>query len=315
MGSVGSAIGSAVSGIGGALFGSDPEVSTQRTPTMTKEQMEYIKKLSSLLTGQLGKGVEPYSGQISPGASPLQSQLFDMLEGRQTGLVDILDQTGHGLLEQGQQPYDQAGAREYWQQAFVDPAKRTFFEDTLPGLDERYAGMGAMSGSGFERAIAQAAGRMDTNLGATLADILFQDKGRHDELGLMRTELGMGALGRGTTELDPLMQAGGLQRLIEEGHLGEEFQKWLMSQPYANPWLQQAGLPLGVSPYQVSHVAQEGSPGLLGSMMPGIGAGIGQGMGDWIGGMFGEEETSGVSAGSTLNQSRYSMPWNFAGGL
>jgi len=351
MGGIGSAIGGLASGAAGALLGggggSDPSVQTGQQPTMTPQQRRLLDLLSKQAATGIEEGVDPYPGTRTPEASPLQEQLFGRLEDRQLSVMDQLDDwaTGmmdydpgaaegllgrgmqgdvaQGLMERGQQMLQQSPqtmtpdeAREYWQQSFVEPARQQFHEETLPSLDERYAGMGAMSGSGFEKAIADAAGRMDTQLGSQLGQIMYgqreqemgrqlqrdlqeqqmggqllgmgldtgtslgqmllQDRSRHDQLGLQQQQLGLGGMDRAFQQFAPLMQAGQMQRGIEQQQLEEDYQDWQTTQGWGNPWLQVAQVPLQGQAFQNYATAQQGSPGLLGSMMPGIGQGIGQ---------------------------------------
>lgn len=281
MGSIGGAIaGGLASGAAGALFGggggggSDPSVQTGQQPTMTPQQRRLLDLLSRQAATGIEEGVDPYPGTRTPEASPLQEQLFGRLEDRQLSVMDQLDDWATGMMEP--EAYDPTAAREHWQQSFVEPARQQFHEETLPGLDERYAGMGAMSGSGFEKAIADAAGRMDTQLGSQLAQLMYQDRGRHDQLGLQQQQLGLGGMDRAFQQISPLMQGGEMQRGIEQQQLEEDYQDWQMTQGWANPWLQVAQVPLQAQAFQNYATAQQGSPGLLGSMMPGIGQGIGR---------------------------------------
>ena len=281
MGSIGGAIaGGLASGAAGALLGggggggSSPSVQTGQQPTMTPQQRRLLDLISRQAATGIEEGVDPYPGTRTPEASPLQEQLFGRLEDRQLSVMDQLDDWATGMMEP--EAYDPTAAREHWQQSFVEPARQQFHEETLPGLDERYAGMGAMSGSGFEKAIADAAGRMDTQLGSQLAQLMYQDRGRHDQLGLQQQQLGLGGMDRAFQQFSPLMQAGQMQRGIEQQQLEEDYQDWRMTQGWGNPWLQVAQVPLQAQPFQNYAIAQQGSPGLLGSMMPGIGQGIGQ---------------------------------------
>lgn len=267
-------IGDAISGVGDVLFGSEKEVSTQKTPRLTPEQMELLKKLSSQVSGQVGKGIDPYSGELSAGPSKLQDTLFSILEGRQPGLINALTNYGQEQLTQDE-TYDQGAAKEYWQQSFVEPAKQQFWDDTIPQLQEQFAGQGALSSGGFNRAVADAAADMNTQLGGKLGEILYQGKQDFANRQLQERQVGLSTLDRALNEMNALMQTGQTQRGIEQGGLDAELQKWQMSQPYNNPWLGHAGTALGVNPYQINTVATGGGGGLMGGLMPGVGVGIG----------------------------------------
>jgi hypothetical protein len=273
-------MGGIVKGIGSALFGSGSDVETMQTERLLPSQINLLNQLSTLLGGQLGAGVEPYPGQMYAGESPLQSQLFSYLGGapetartlQQTGLQFLTDQT----------PYDYGAERQYWEQAFAQPTREAFYEETVPQLQEMFAGQGALSSSGFNRALAREAQRMETGLGGQLADVLYQGQQSYLNRQLQQRGLGLSALDRALAEANALMQGGTLQRQLQQLPLTEQYEKWGMSQPYANPWLPQLGVALGVSPYQTDTVVQQGSPGLLDSLA----RGLGQGLGSKLGGIF-----------------------------
>jgi hypothetical protein len=264
-------------GIADALFGSDNDIETRRTERLLPSQIRLLEKLSTLLGEQLGVGVEPYPGQMYAGESPLQSQLFSYLSGapetartlQKTGLQFLTDQT----------PYDYEAERQYWEQAFVQPTREAFYEETVPQLQEMFAGQGALSSSGFNRALAREAQRMETSLGGQLADVLYRGQQSYLDRQLQQQGLGLSALDRALAEANALIQGGTLQQQLQQAPLTEQYQKWGMSQPYANPWLPLLGPALQVSPYQIDTVVQPASTGLLGAVAPGFGLGFGSALG------------------------------------
>jgi hypothetical protein len=253
--------------------------------------MELLKKLTEQVSGQIGQGVEPYPGQVAAGASPLQSTLFSMLEGRQPGLVDELTGWGQQAVTQDE-TYDQGAAKDYWQESFVEPTRRNFWDETMPQLREKFAGQGALSSGGFNRAVADAASDMEMKLGGKLGEILYRGRQDFQDRQLQERNVGLSTLDRALNEMNALMQSGQTQRGIEQGGLDAELQKWQMSRPYNNPWLQQAETALRISPYQIDTITKGGGSGILGSMMPGIGYGMGRN----VSGMFGGGGTMGPAS-------------------
>lgn len=106
---------------------------------------------------------------------------------------------------------DQGPARQYWEQSIVEPARQEFRQETLPELREQFAGQGALSSSGFNRAVADAAANMNTQLGAKLGDIMQQERQAYLDRELQRE----------SQELKQQIQKGqmGLQR---QGQMAEQ---------------------------------------------------------------------------------------------
>lgn len=62
--------------------------------------------------------------------------------------------------------------------AFEAPYKRQFEEETIPGLSERFAGLGALSSSGFQQALGQAGAGLSENLAALRGGLQNQAAGQ-----------------------------------------------------------------------------------------------------------------------------------------
>lgn len=109
----------------------------KKIPTMTKEQQALLNQMTQMLgpQGQLGQGYQ--------GALGLQQQLMD--------------------------PSSEAVNQ------FAAPYMQQFEQQTIPGLAERFAGMGAMGGglssSGFGQSLSSAAGNLQTQLAALKAGL------------------------------------------------------------------------------------------------------------------------------------------------
>jgi hypothetical protein len=130
---VGGGPGAAIGGGLGALmgfFGGDKKDKMKKVSTMTKGQQALLSQLEQMLgpQGQMGQGYQ--------GALGLQNQLMD--------------------------PSSQAV------QQFSQPYMNQFEQQTVPGLAERFAGMGAnggaLSSSGFGQALGAAGGNLQSNL-------------------------------------------------------------------------------------------------------------------------------------------------------
>lgn len=105
----------------------------KKVPTMTKQQTQLLNQMISMMGGQGGLG------QGMQGGIDLQRQLMD--------------------------PSSEAV------QQFSQPYINQFEQQTVPGLAERFAGMGAMGGGLSSSGFGQALGGAGANLQATLAQL------------------------------------------------------------------------------------------------------------------------------------------------
>lgn len=117
------------------LMGTPPE--TKQLPTMNKEQQRLLSQVMQMLNPQGGLG-----------------------QGMGEG-IDLQRQ----LMDPSSQAVDQ----------FAQPYMNQFNQQTIPGLSERFAGMGAMGGglssSGFGQALGAAGGNLQTQLAALKAGL------------------------------------------------------------------------------------------------------------------------------------------------
>jgi hypothetical protein len=120
---------------------------------------------------------------LSPGQTGLHQQLLDALSGRGGGAFGGMADYYRDLLG-GNQTYD----------AMAAPEMRQFREETVPGLAEQFAGLGAGGsfGSSFKSAQAQA--------GASLAERLAALRAQ------LRQQGAQGMMGMGQQSLSPFMQ-------------------------------------------------------------------------------------------------------------
>lgn len=177
---------------------------------------------------------------------------------------------------------------------------RQYNEQIIPGLSERFSGLGALNSSAFQQASAQA--------GASLAERLA---GLRGQFGQEQQQLNLQQQGMGLNAANMAMGYGQLpyQRNIERANIAQGLMgQSLIPQQYQNVYdqqalqrqMQQRSAVLGTSPYSYMNIMPGTKrTGALASMMPGlatgVGAGIGAaagnailpGIGGWLGGMLG----------------------------
>jgi len=109
-----------------------------------------MPKLSELLFGK--KEVE----KQMPTMTPQQEALLNMLVGGMEGATPEMFQYLQGLLSGDEGAYSK----------FAAPYMRQFEEEIVPGIAERFGGMGAQSSSGFQQALGKAGAGLQENLAA-----------------------------------------------------------------------------------------------------------------------------------------------------
>jgi len=308
---------------GGGGGGGSSGLDVQQYSTLTDQQRSLLDQLTSRLSGQLGQGVSPYGGQMVAPLSGLQQQGMGYYGGiapiAQQG-ADIFGRAlssydpaqGQGYLSRAAPAmassladYDPTSAREYWQQSFVNPAMQNYRQNVMPQLLERYAGQ--TGAGGMKKAIAGSGEDLATSLNAQLANILYSGQQAQKDRQLQAAGLSAnmaqvpgllaqqgGQLGgMGMDLMSNVMGAGQLQQTQAQNVLSWDYQKWLQSQAYNNPWLSQMPLALGIPAFENVGTASQASPSfmqstgfpLLGSFMS---SGVGQNMmGSMLGGLFG----------------------------
>lgn len=122
-------------------------------PLLSPEQLEGLNNLFGAINPQIG-GIFGGMGQ-----DITQNQQF---------------QQGAGTLSSLLQDFDPAATTQAFQQSVADPARQAFQEQTVPGIAERFAGVGATNSSGFNRALLNEAGNLESSLAGTLSQALLQ---------------------------------------------------------------------------------------------------------------------------------------------
>lgn len=246
-----------------------------KVQVMTPDQMNLLNSATNKVTLGLGQGVPQYQGQITPGATQNQMSAFSRVGGlfgpNQLGEAN---QTATLQALSGQPAFtvDPAQREQYYQQSVVNPAMAQF-NDTLRGVDARYGDTWASDSGAHRAAVNDAATRLSTNLGAIRGDLVNRDV----QAGYGAMESGanrmMGALGanyladaNARQNIGLQSALGGEQRAIDAQFRGEDYNKWLSAQDWANPWWGQFQSVMGAAPYAVGQ-----KQGIGGALMGGIG--------------------------------------------
>lgn len=252
-------------------------------PEFTRAQRGLVDQLTKLISGQLGTGVEAYGGPLVAQPTELLQKLFG-----QTGNVMDMLQTGEGYFEPAaasgdvltslMQPFDKAGAEDYWTKAFVNPAMDVYQKEVLPQILESFGARNALSSSGMGTALAKSGETLTTNLGAKLADILYQSEQAQKGYQLQAAGQAQNLAQLPGGVLQGMLAPAGQEYNIEQALTTEPYSKWSTEQPYANPWLQYLGGGALTTPGGISTTS--GGGGILDTLL-GIG---GSALGGYLGG-------------------------------
>lgn len=210
-------------------------------------------------------GVPAYQGGFTAPLDSLYGQARSLAQSLFGGSAQQLrGQTNSALSNvlSGRPSYqvDPQTTANYFQQAVVNPALRTYDRDIKPRINEAFntAGNGVFSSRQSE-AQGQYLSDMQTGFGQQLATLQQQNQGLQAQLNEGAATRQLQGIGQASQYGNqPLIQAGLLEQLgspfQNQAQLGinAQFQEWLRTQPYNNPYLQlglQASSVNAVSPY------------------------------------------------------------------
>lgn len=251
---------------------------------MTPGQNNILESQTRLLNRQwqgaeAGRGIDPYSGQIAPGATGNQMAAFNAaggLLGRNPIHENAQGATIRALSGQPAFTVDPAAREQYYRRSVENPA-RASFNDTLRNVDARYGDRWSLDAGAHKANVYDAVSDFETGLAGIRGDLLYQDEMAQRQSQENAANRSIGAVGAGfgfdanqRANLGTVAGLGGAERSIEGQQLGEDYNKWLMSQPWANPWLGYTGQVMSAQPFQV---AQE--KGVFGSLLGGAGSLLG----------------------------------------
>jgi hypothetical protein len=218
-------------------------------PTLTAGQSSLLDQFVNLLSGEVGKGIEPYPGEMIPGEDPLQTKAFEAFgapSDRYSSMIEsAISRAVSGEPAYKSSPEDIA--------AYFDlleaPARANFERVGLRGIQEQFAGRGQEIGGGLIDASLGATGEFEQGLLAQRAafargDLDAERASREAAYGRLLP----GAELAGVEQFrvpSVLAGAGAERRGIATELASEGVWDWLTSQPYANPWLGFAPLALG----------------------------------------------------------------------
>ncbi len=289
-----------------AFFGTSPG-KFGNVSLLDPGQRALFDQLTTMAQGQVGQPGPVFPGQRVAAQDPLEQQGLQAFGGLLGNQQAFDPSQSLGFLQQAQGPlqsvladFDPTATRARFQEQFVAPAREAF-GDIQTDILERAAGRGAADSGFLNTALAKAGGRLSTQLGSQLANMLFQTEqaqrnrqlagiGQLGNLSMLPGAIAgqqAGVAGQQAGLAGQAIQAGRGQRAFGQEQINAEMQKFLESQAINNPALRSL-IPsiLGTQTQQPFY--QPGSQGLGSVLGPVAGQFLGsQGFANLLGGFGG----------------------------
>ena len=268
------------------------------------QTQQYMKQAQQATQGlptyqQYAQGLmNPQAGSQMAGLNQYSQGLMNPQAGSQLA----------GLQQYSQDLMNPSGASY---QAFAAPMMKQYQQEIVPGMAERFSGLGAQSSSAFNQSMAQGGTDLAERLATLKANLGMQGA----QLGQQNIGLGMQGAQLGQQNVGLGLQGGqfglqGMQMGLQGAELGmkgsgqmnqmAQSRFGMAAAPYEYN-MQRASQLLGTPQfayYQKPQKGQSATAGFFGGMSGGIGRGIGTGIGAAIGGAFGGPP--GAVAGATI---------------
>jgi hypothetical protein len=203
-----------------------------------------------------GPGIEPYPGTRIPEVpGSLQEYLTRAGQYGESPMYKTGESTLSRILS-GEPSFDTdlGKAEEYWDKAFYQPAKNRYQREMIPQLRENFAGFGGFRSSGREEAERRSLTDFLTNIEGQRAGLLWnelqagrgaQESALERALQAVPTSMDYGAM-----PLNMMRDAGQLQYQLEQAPLEEQYQNWLVSQPWNSPYMEMGQAMMGAPAFE-----------------------------------------------------------------
>jgi len=200
-----------------------------------------FQNIAGLVAGQIGRGIDPYLGPLVPGASPMQERAFSLGSMFGQGADGMARRSALTDLASGR-PAFSASPGEYervYTEGIEAPTMRMWESRIIPTILQQYGAAGP-SGAVID-ALGESGGDLASQLAGQRAEYRFLGQQRMEEALESAAGRRLGAtqqmLADELSGIDVASMLGETQRGIQSEQLASEYQRWEMSQPWANPWL------------------------------------------------------------------------------
>lgn len=281
--------------IGKALFGSKPKMEQQSI--LTPEQTALVNNWSKYLNSQIGKGVAPYSGEEYAGSNPYFENYLNYTNPLQGNISSALTKALSGNPAYQISPET---TNQIFNARVKAPAEQNWETNIIPKIEEQFAGAGALSSSGLNRALAESGRKMNTDLYSTYGNMLNNATNENASLYNSAANRALTGAGQATninnSIFGNILRQATTEQGLQQQPLTEAYNKWQSAQPYNNPLLSALR---GVNPLTPTfrNVMTGGSSGILGSAIGAAGNVLGGylGGGGSLSGLFGGGSSGSVN--------------------
>jgi hypothetical protein len=212
--------------------GNDAQSANQQTLT---------DQISNQAIHGLSTQLPTYDGPGVPGVNQTQQNVFDAAQGLQNRGIN----TQPAIQQQLNAGADPAAVQEYYRNAVELPSQQGF-RDTMNMIGERYGSNYGQSG-GMLRQMGGAANDYQTNLSGQLADLQFNERNAAFDRNNQGIQNAFGEMQAFNQNLGTQSALGAEQRGIQGQENAGEHAIWQAAQPWANPYLDMAGMALNTN--------------------------------------------------------------------
>ncbi|KKN77704.1 hypothetical protein LCGC14_0358300 [marine sediment metagenome] len=241
-----------------SIFGGSTEAETTQTSTLTPEQEQLLRQLTSQQQGLIGARGEQFGGNITPQAGQLSQQLF-------AGAPGLIGQSQQALGQLGQ-PLT-AQALQQGSQPFLQSLLGQFQGQVVPQIASQFGALDSARSSGLGQAI----GRQASQLPGLAQQQFLNQRNTGLQQGFQGLQAGAGLAG----------QQDFLNQLFSQG----QFQNFLLGRQGANIQSQNLGTALGTRGFENIVTPGTQTQGIFGPLAGAfLGTEFGAGA---LGGLFG----------------------------
>lgn len=263
------------------IFGEAPDISSQ--PTLSPEQQQLMKLLMQTLMPSIGTPTTDDQGNVTwapslAGGSSYPGKITPELQGTNKALMgkimDAISSGGinskqiKGAIKKYSADFDSTGVERLFEKSVKPKAMRTFNEEILPQIAEKFAGRNAFESGGTYHEMVKAGTDLGSDLAGQLEEMISTAREGHLNRNATVLPQLLTRLNEGFTGLLPFAGAlGQTEQDLATARGQEEYGKWATSQPYNNPMLNLIMQALGMQTQQ--NVVKPGSEGLLPTLIAG----------------------------------------------
>lgn len=239
-------------------------------------------------------------GGINAGTNEASEAISSILQGGDTPTVDTssVENWWQGNVDTEYPTLE--SITKNWESTVKDPAIKAWKEDIIPQLKEEFISQNAGSSSGAHRALTRSGEDLMTNLASNLSQTVYDTQNAASQrayessstLGQLLAGLESGNVASENTALDRILSGAGVASGLDSSTLNNllaalgiggtehdiqgaqntaDYNQWLATQPYNNPWLNLVNTALGQTAFEPVVQGPTQTEGIMNSIISGLG--------------------------------------------